>query len=491
MSKVKKSELYEGAQRRLVASLLYDGSSVSRVVELVAPDDFSEPQFELIFSAILELARKNEVVSSVTVAESLENSGNLEKAGGIRELFSLREAGSKYLLEAPILLYATILKESAAKTKVSETIEEAKKMFTGDSGVQASSAIAELQSALNSELYKLSDESTSSSLNEDFDKYLEVLKERALIAATNDGASSGLQGIPSLLPSINYYTTGWLPGQLITIGARTGVGKTVFAVNAAVAAAQAGKSVLFFSLEMGSIELTDRFVSCSTNILLNNLRGGQLTEEDQVTLKEATPMIENMKIKVETEARITVDSIRAKALRQAQSPEGLDFIILDYLQLVTPVGRYSSRQEFVADVSRNMKLLAKQLNVPVMVLVQVNREDKNDENNLPKLHQIRESGAIAQDSDVVILLHREETLDDTTPHTLVLLEKNRNGEAQKTVRCHSILECSLIKEVVRARDVERNSLDDEEAELDEFDLSEFGDLGDKISQVDFDDEDLF
>src|SRR5690606_35400105 len=150
--------------------------------------------------------------------------------------------------------------------------------------------------------------------------------------------------------------------------------------------------------------------------------------------------ISEMRLTIDTDPKVTIDSIRARALRKAQSPEGLDFIIIDYLQLITPTGRYSSRQEAVADLSRSTKLLAKQLQVPIMVLVQVNRENKDDENNVPRMSNIRESGAIAQDSDIVVLIHREESMDDSIPHTLILLEKNRNGEANKTIRCHSNLE---------------------------------------------------
>ena len=473
MAKEKVDDLYKQVQRRLVGSLLYDPSSANRVLEIVTPEDFEEPALELIFSAFLALARRNETPSAVAVAHELEGEGNLQKAGGPAELYLLRDEGRGYLLEATPELYASMVKESSAKSKVTGVIVGARDVFKNDSGVAAADGIAELQNSLNEQLYKLSDESASTDLASDFTDYLDLLDRRREVAEENEGVSAGLQGIPSLLPSINHYTTGWLPGQLITVGARTGVGKSVFAVNSAVAAAQAGKSVQFFSLEMESDELQDRIISSTTGIPLNRLKQGNLEDADRTILKEVTPEIQAMKLKIETEARVTVDSIRAKALRQAQSEAGLDFIIIDYLQLITPVGRFSSRQEAVADISRNVKLLAKQLKVPIMVLVQVNREAKDDENPVPKLHQIRESGAIAQDSDIVILLHRDESLDDTIPHTLVLLEKNRNGEAQKTIRCHSNLECSLFREVTKARDLERVSDAEHEAAIDDIDLDDF------------------
>lgn len=240
---------------------------------------------------------------------------------------------------------------------------------------------------------------------------------------------------------------------MITIGARTGIGKSVFAVNCAVAAAQANATVMLFSLEMSQDQITDRIVSSTTGIPLSTLKTGELSAEQMNMLDNDE--IARMRIIVDTEPKLTVDMIRARALKQAQSPQGLDFVVVDYLQLITPVGRFSSRQEAVADISRNMKLLAKQLGVPVMVLVQLNRNaGKDEENPLPELEHIRESGAIGQDSDVVLLLHRDKPLDSVVPHTLVIVAKNRDGEASRIIRCHSDLECSVFHEVRKVADVE-------------------------------------
>lgn len=472
----KERELYKQSQRRLVSTLIANSSKINRVLEIVNTNDIEEPNLELIFNAMTNIARRNEEVSAVTVASELESTGELAKTGGIKEIYTLRNEGQKYILDAQPEIYAQIVKNASARSKVSSILTENKELFKDDSGISVSDGIAELLSQLNSELYGLSDDATSVELNTTLDDYFEKLKERKVLSAENAKFADGLQGIPSLIPSINRYTTGWLPGQLITLGARTGIGKSVFAVNSATAAASAGKSVLFFSLEMGDLEIQDRIVASVTGIPMNKLKQGDLSEEDQRILMQQSESIKKMKILIDTDPKVTVDSIRSKALRRAQSEEGLDFIIVDYLQLITPVGRFGSRQEAVADISRNMKLLAKQLEVPIMVLVQVNRESKDDDNNIPRLSQIRESGAIAQDSDIVILLHRDTSLDDSTPHTLVLLEKNRNGEANKTVRCHSNLACSLFREVVKAKDLDTtkedlDSLDSLDEDLETLDAS--------------------
>lgn len=478
MTKDKKG-LYDEAQRLLVASLLADSSTANRVLELISEDDVEEPSLSLIFSSIAELARADEDISTFTVAEDLQSKGLLAQVGGPPALYSLAVDGEKALLNALPAVYARIVKESSAKLKISRILQESTKGFKDDSGIAAVDAVSDLQENLNESLLRLSDSSTITKLNEDFDAYMEMLDERLKISIENENMGSGLQGIPSLLPTLDSYTTGWLPGQLITVGARTSIGKSIFAVNCAVSAGRANKSTLLFSLEMEKDEVEDRILASTTGISLNALKQGRLTEEETQLLKEQMKIMKSMKLVIDTEPIITVDMIRARALRQAQSPDGLDFIIIDYLQLITPTGSYSSRQEAVASMSRQMKILAKQLGVPIMVVVQLNRKDnsKDTENTLPNLDQIRESGAIAQDSDIVILLHRDAALDDTTPHTLIILDKNRNGEAKKTIRCHSNLECSLFREVKRVKDVEdRLSEDDLDDLAEEIDLDDFDDF---------------
>ncbi len=461
-------DLYKESQRRLIGSLVADGESVNRVLEVVTAEDFEEPDLQLIFESIINASRADESVTTISIAKDLENRGLLAKVGGAAAIYDFKTRGERWRIEAPAEVYAAIVKEHSAKSRMKTVLGEHEKLFTPDSGATAADVISQLQGELNSELYKLSDESTVAEMTDSMDEYLAILAKRKLVAENNEDGAAGLQGIPSLLPSLNKYTSGWLPGQLITIGARTGVGKSVFAINCAVAAAKAAKSVLFFSLEMEEMELKDRMISSITGIPMNNLKNGTLDANEERILRSAAAEINEMKILIDTDPKVTVESIRARALRRAQSPMGLDMIIIDYLQLITPTGRFSSRQEAVSDLSRNMKLLAKQLQVPIMVLVQVNREGNNDEDPLPKLDRIRESGAIAQDSDTVILLHRDQTMDDTIPHTLVILAKNRNGEANKTIRCHSNLECSLFRETQRAKDVEESITDDDIAALDNY-----------------------
>lgn len=462
------ADLYKRAQRALVAALVYDGDHASQAFEIISPDDIREADLSVIVDAIMELVREDINITQISIAEQLERSGNLKAAGGFGTLNELHHEGRQRLIDHDIELYAGIVLQQSAKHNLRELLDESKNAFADDSGTQASDAISELQSQLNEQLYRLSDDSTVVEIGDTVDEYFQLLEERREITEQNAKDASGLQGIPSMLPTINKVTTGWLPGQMITIGARTGVGKSVFAVNSAVAACQAGKSVLFFSLEMSATEIQDRVFSSISGVPMNNAKLGTLAPDETQKLEAAAQDVAKMKLQVETEPKITIDAIRAKALKRLQSEEGLDLIIVDYLQLITPSSsRYGSRQEAVADLSRNIKLMAKQLAVPIIVLVQLNRESGEEEDSMPAIHHIRESGAIGQDSDIVILLHRDKGYDGEIPDTLIKIEKHRNGEAGHIIRCHSHLDKSAFIEKKKSQDIDHT--DD--------DLSELEDLG--------------
>lgn len=269
----------------------------------------------------------------------------------------------------------------------------------------------------------------------------------------------------------------------------------MFAINCAIAAMSANKSVMFFSLEMSVEEIMDRIVAFSTGIPMNRLKEGLFNEEDsheterKENLKKIAKEMLDMsdkKLLIDVGSDdVTVDKIRAKALRRAQSDAGLDLIIVDYLQLMKPVGNHGSRQEAVASLSRGLKLLAKQLGVPIITLVQLNRGNQDEEDNTPRIDNIRESGAIGQDSDIIILLHRQDTVDEGIPPTSVILAKQRNGEANRVIRCHSNLECSAFVEMKSRKDINQEEINDDELfedELDDFD--DFGEFDD------YDEDDL-
>lgn len=478
------TKLYEDAQRRLVASLLCGDESAVQALEQVTEDDFEEPSLAVIFSAAANVLRAGDPLSPISIAEKLDTDGELEHAGGVAELYSLKTQGERYLTEAPITLYSRVVREYSARQKVNRLLKEHTQQFVPDSGTLAADGVSSLQAELNEVLYRLSDSEGTSTSDDLAGDYLDLLDERKRIAEENAETAGGLQGIPTPLPSLNEYTSGWLKGQLVTVGAQTGVGKSIFAVNSMVSACQAGKTVMFFSVEMGRHEVENRIVSSITGVPLNNLKQGDLDADQLDRVKGGLDKVKDMNFILDTSPELTVDMIRARALKQAQTPEGLDMILIDYLQLLTPSRRTENRQQAVAEISRGVKLLAGTLGVPIVIVVQLTRPKKEQEDTTPTKYDIRESGAIASDSDIILLLHRPTTEDGSTPHTRVILDKNRNGEANKTILCHSDLACSAFREIVRAEstrmtDEDLEDLGEEFGDLtsgdpDDLDFSEFG-----------------
>jgi len=242
-------KLYEEAQEALIASLLASSNTDNAdVFEILSPEDFAEPKYELIYTAAMELSRHSEPVDAYTVANHLETQGNLAEVDGVAGLHQLTTRGKELGLEAPIRVYARVLRERSAKRRVRDVLVERANNFKSDSGMTAVDALTELQSELNEQIYRISNDSTLAEISDAIKTYPELLAERKKNSEENAEIGDGLQGIPTSLPSLNRYTTGWKPGQMITVAAETGVGKSVFAINSAVAAMQANKSVLFYSL---------------------------------------------------------------------------------------------------------------------------------------------------------------------------------------------------------------------------------------------------
>lgn len=437
--------MYDTAQRTLVALLLWDARGADETFKIITSDDVSDPKLRLVTEEIAGLVREGETVSPVAVAARLERRGELSHAGGIDELYALRTEGSDVSLDTTAELVATQVREGSAKVNTRGLLTASAPMFTDDSGTSAVDGISALQAKLSKLLSDFAGQDVPLEVAEGRDDYFGRLEERR-----DASGEDGLQGVPCLLPTVNTLTSGWCPGQLITVAAKTGVGKTVFAVDAAIGAGVAGQSAMFFSLEMSKVELLDRIVSCLSTVPIYDLQHGRLSDESRGKAQEAYDRLEKMSILIDTSPRQTVDSIRAKAQQRMQSSAGLDLVIVDYLQLIEASGRVENRQLTVDSMMRNLKLAAKSLGVPIMVTAQLNRSrDGDDPDRLPTLDDIRESGAIAMHSDIVLLLHRDTkgTMGETTSPTLVIVAKNRAGRAGKIVRCYTDLACSTFREM--------------------------------------------
>lgn len=478
MATNKKPNMYNMSQEGVVKTLIANPDAINDVVRMINENDFIDVNYQTIYSALLQLNRQQKQISTPEIyAQIVED--NQEAAIDPSWILSLTTDSDRWLAQASPEAWARILKRESSNRRIREVGKKASELSaTGD----PTTTIPQLQEELTQISIDnvIDDSETREQHIEDYIKFVEERK------TTDDRA------IPSLYPSLDRYTTGWLPGQLITIGARTSVGKTVFAANSITAAAAAGKSVLMFSLEMSRNELMDRFVSSLSLIPLGDLKTKDLDEEQQKSFDFAIDTIRNSKIEVDDTANVTIDYIRSKAIKKAQSIEGLDMIVLDYLQLIDNPNRGNgSRQESVAQISREMKILAKQLNIPIMNLVQLNRENKDDAPDaLPKMSDIRESGAIAQDSDIVILIHRKLDDESVDPKALFLIEKNRNGRTGKKLSVRAKLQYATFDDSVHDDDKAIDSEQDvESAESGIDDISSAFSGG--FSNDDFPEGDIF
>ena len=321
----------------------------------------------MVYESILELHLEGKPISLPEIALKIGESGGAIDTGW---LFNLNNNMAQWIQAAPPNTWAKLLKiestRNEAKNVLRESLEDIDKKTNNPLNIMDRTV---------SNLSKVSLDATSSEMfdiNEAIDEFEEETKE---ILRTGGVVDS----INSAYPTIDHYTQGWGATHLITIGARTGIGKSVFAINNAVAAMAQDKTVLFFSLEMTRREVISRMIASMSLIPIQKIeKAAPLTDDEKERQKEALQTIRNSKLKLDTTSHVTVEYIKRAAIKQAQSEDGLDFIIIDYLQLISNDSK-RNRQEAIADVSRNMKILAKELNVPVMVLVQLNREKRDDE----------------------------------------------------------------------------------------------------------------
>ena len=447
---------YRKYQEGVVKSILARPESIIDVIEFVDASDFDDVNLKMVYDSMIELHSSGKQISLPEIALKIgEAGGNIDVAW----LFNLESGVSEWVQTAPPKTWAKLLKSESSKQRAVNVLKEGiQDIVSGESNS------LEKMSSISEELIKISLEATVSESYDIRDSIANFKQE------TKEIMDSGgkITAINSAYPTIDYYTQGWGRTHLITVGARTGIGKSVFAINNAIAAMQQGYSVYFFSLEMTEREVISRMVASLAMIpILKIEKAEPLTEDELARQNEALDFIANSKIIIDTTSNVTVDYIKRASIKQAHSEEGLDFVIIDYLQLIEGSGKHRSRQEEVAEVSRSMKILAKELDVPVMVLVQLLREKRDEEDQVPKMYEIRESGAIAQDSNVVILIHRNKDKDAEIidPKATFIIAKNRQGEDNKYITVRTRLESSLFidenpkgQELINAMD---NTLDDD------------------------------
>lgn len=406
------------AEQSTLGGMLLSKDAVADVVETVRGADFYVPRHEIIFDALHTLYSNGEPNDVIAVTDELLKRGELERAGGAEYLHTL--AGT-VPTAANAGYYAQIVVEKAILRRLVDAGTRIVQM-----GYDGEGEVVDLLNGAQAEIYAISGGVES----EDFvplSNALEAASHEIDAAQNRDGS---LTGVPTGFVDLDKLTNGLHAGQLIIVAARPGLGKSTLALDFARSASiKHGMPSIFFSLEMGRAEIAMRLLSAQAGVPLQRMRTGGLNDDDLRKIAQVHGDITDSPLYIDDSPNMTLVEIRAKCRRLKQK-EGLKLIVIDYLQLMTSGKRVESRQQEVSEFSRALKLLAKELEVPVIALSQLNRKSEDRADKRPAISDLRESGSLEQDADMVILLHREAAYEADHPRqgeADFIVAKHRNG----------------------------------------------------------------
>ena len=420
------------AEQSVLGSIFLDPETVVNVLEYLETSDFYRKNHQIIFDAILQLNNRNEAIDVVTIANELDTKNQLENAGGMEYLAELAVAVPT---SANVEYYAKIVEEkSILRNLIRSATEIVRK------GYEEGDELAVMFDSAEQNILQVSERRNRSCFIRISDVVSASLQNIESLAQQSDDVT----GVPTGYIALDKMTAGLQKEELIILAARPAVGKTAFALNIAQnVATKADQVVAIFSLEMGAESLVNRMLCAEGNIDAGHLRTGQLSEDEWSNLIMAMGTLGQSKIFIDDTPGIRIAEIRAKSRRLLQEQGKLGLIVIDYLQLIEGNNR-ESRQQEVSDISRQLKKLAKELKVPVIALSQLSRGVEQRQDKRPVLSDIRESGSIEQDADIVAFLYRddyyereggEEPERDEQENNVVevIIEKNRSG-ARGTVK---------------------------------------------------------
>ena len=403
------------AEQSVLGGMLLSKDAIADVVESLRASDFYKPAHETIYEAILSLYGHGSPADAITVADELKKRGELTRVGGASYLHTLiasvpTAANAQY--------YAEIVKEHAIMRRL----------------IEAGTKIAQLGYANETEVDTLVDQEqaeiyavTDGNAKEDYVSFSEALEETINEIDANSNRPDGVYGVPTDFIEFDELTGGLHGGQMIVIAARPGVGKSTLALDIARSAAiHHQMTTVFFSLEMSRTELAMRILSAEGKISMGRLKKGDLDTEGWTNLATLQGRIDSAPLFIDDSPNMTLMEIRAKCRRLKQRND-LKLVVLDNLQLMSSGKKVESRQQEVSEFSRRLKLLAKELDVPVIALSQLNRGSEQRTDKRPMVSDLRESGSIEQDADMVILLHREDMYNP---------DSERVGEADMIIAKH-------------------------------------------------------
>ena len=406
------------AEQAVLGSMLVDKDAILTVVELLKPEDFYRNEHAEIYSAILDLYDKGEPVDLLTLKSQLEVRGNYDIVNGFEYLVSLNNP--MYSI-TNVEAYAKIVEEKSILRRLIDSSNEISKL-----SYNQNEEVASILEVAEQKIFSISQKKSQKS----YSIIREVLVDTFDNLEELSNRPNGLVGITSGFKDLDDKTLGFCPGQLIIVAARPAMGKSAFALNIATnAALKANAAVVYFSLEMSKEELTGRILASEAMVDSQKIRSGKLEDNDWINLTNSAGTISEAKIFLDDSAGYTPTELRAKC-RKMKLEHNIGLIVIDYLQLMNASKVSASRQADISEISRSLKMLAKELGIPIIALSQLSRAPEQRDDHRPMLSDLRESGSIEQDADMVMFLYRDDYYNpDTEKKNVaeVILAKHRSG----------------------------------------------------------------
>jgi replicative DNA helicase len=408
-------------EKAVLGAVLREPDTLNLVADKLIPDHFFLDAHQQIFGAMVELYNANEPTDILTVAEKLRRLGRASEYLGPAYLVELTESSP---VTQNVEHYARIVRDNFYLRRIIDACQTTvKKALAYDGGV------AGFIGDIEKEFLEIANQQDHNGIYTTVD-VLDATIAEIESRLNNDGR---LTGVPSQFVDLDRITGGWQNSDMVIIAARPGMGKTAFALNVCVNAVKSGKHVVFFTLEMSKTQLMSRIIASEARIDSGKLRKGDLSEDEQDRLMHGVRSIGTLPamLGVDETPSISLLELRSRC-RRFKKEHGLDMIIVDYLQLMTPGGtkRYDSREREISEISGGLKALAKELNIPVIALAQLNRGPDNRPDKVPKLADLRESGSMEQDADMIMFLYRDEYYNPNSEDAgkaMVKIAKNRHG----------------------------------------------------------------
>lgn len=407
------------SEQSILGSILLDKDAIITVTETIQPEDFYKEAHKIIYECMMKLNNKSEPIDLITLTEELKKQGHLEDVGGISYITSL---STIVPTTSNVKYYADIVKEKSVLRKLIKVSNDILNL-----GYDSSIKVEDILEKAEKQIFDISQEKSS----EDFKSINSVLMDAYDMIEKLYTNKEDITGITTGFEDLNNKTNGLQRTDLILIAARPAMGKTAFSLNLVQNAALKGDaSVAVFSLEMSKEQLVQRMLAAQSHVELKKIKNGSLDENDWPRIIDAMSVLSNSNIYIDDTPGIKISELRSKC-RKLKIEKGLDLILIDYLQLMEGDGGNESRQQEISKISRSLKIIAKELNCPVIALSQLSRAPEQRADHRPMLSDLRESGAIEQDADIVMFLYRDEYYHPDSERKNIgeiIIAKNRHGE---------------------------------------------------------------